>query len=216
MPRRYNLRKRDTAVKWIEDETLKEDESEEESEDEDYVPSETEEESEELVDEDEEETDLEEEEEEEEDNQKITIPIPKNGRVKIEIDNRPPMAYEEEEYDSGDEDEDSEEEEDGFLGYLMNKYVPKHKIRAGKDKKKDKEPKKEPTRVQSADRQGVKAARRLHNTVTLTPGAVKSATFDREYPGLTFDIKQKTGAGAQSVIGEGRMAIVWSDTRRTS
>ena len=53
-------------------------------------------------------------------------------------------------------------------------------------------------------------------TVTLTPGAVKSATFDREYPGLTFDIKQKTGAGAQSVLGEGRMAIVWSDTRRTS
>jgi len=141
MPRRYNLRKRDTAVKWIEDETLKEDESEEESEDEDYVPSETEEESEdeELVDEDEEESDLEEE-EEEEDNQKITIPIPKNGRVKIEIDNRPPMAYEEEEYDSDDEDDESEEEEDGFLGYLMNKYVPKHKIRARKDKKKDKEP----------------------------------------------------------------------------
>jgi ATP-dependent Lon protease len=129
-------------VKWIEDETLKEDESEEESEDEDYVPSETEEESEdeELVDEDEEEeSDLEEEEEEEEDNQKITIPIPKNGRVKIEIDNRPAVAYEEE-YESGDEEEESEEEEDGFLGYLMNKYVPKHKVRAGKDKKKDKEP----------------------------------------------------------------------------
>ena len=142
MPRRYNLRKRDTAVKWIEDETLKEDESEEESEDEDYVPSETEEESEdeELVDEDEEEeSDLEEEEEEEEDNQKITIPIPKNGRVKIEIDNRPAVAYEEE-YESDDEEEESEEEEDGFLGYLMNKYVPKHKVRAGKDKKKDKEP----------------------------------------------------------------------------
>ena len=134
MPRRYNLRKRDTAVKWIEDETLKEDESEEESEDEDYVPSETEEETddEEL----EEESDLE---EEEEDNQKITIPIPKNGRVKIEIDNRPAVAYEEE-YESDDEEEESEEEEDGFLGYLMNKYVPKHKVRAGKDKKKDKEP----------------------------------------------------------------------------
>ena len=38
MPRRYNLRKRDKNVKWIEDETLKDKEDESESEDEDYVP----------------------------------------------------------------------------------------------------------------------------------------------------------------------------------
>ena len=43
MPRRYNLRKRDKNVKWIEDETLKDKEEESESEDEDYEPeSETE------------------------------------------------------------------------------------------------------------------------------------------------------------------------------
>jgi ATP-dependent Lon protease len=136
MPRRYNLRKRDTAVKWIEDETLQEDETE--SEDEDYEPpSETEEESEE-----EELEESEDESEAEEEDQKISIPIPKAGRVKIEIDNRPRSKYEvsdgeEEEYDF-DDDEESEEN-DGFLGYLMNKYVPKHKIRVGKGKK-DKEP----------------------------------------------------------------------------
>jgi ATP-dependent Lon protease len=139
MPRRYNLRKRDTAVKWVEDETLKEEESE--SEDEDYEPSETEEESEdeELVEEEEESE--EESEEEEEEAQKITIPIPKHGKVKIEIDNRPTARYEEddseEEYE--EDDEESEEEDEGFIGYLMNKYVPKHKLRLGKDKKKDKE-----------------------------------------------------------------------------
>jgi hypothetical protein len=42
MPRRYNLRKRDPSVKWIEDDTLKETE---ESEDEDYYVPPTEEES---------------------------------------------------------------------------------------------------------------------------------------------------------------------------
>jgi len=141
MPRRYNLRKRDTAVKWVEDETLKEEESETESEDEDYEPpSETEEESEEEEEQVEEE---ESEEESEKDEQHITVPIPKNGKVKIEIDNRPQLKYhdsddEEEEYDF-DDDEESEKD-DGFLGYLMNKYVPRNKLRVGKEKKKDKEP----------------------------------------------------------------------------
>ncbi len=123
MPRRYNLRKRDTAVKWIEDETLQEEETE--SEDEDYEPpSETEEDT-------EEEEDVEEdsEEEDEEDQQTITIPIPKSGKVKIEIDNRPvSSAYDE------SEGEYEEEEDDGFLGYLMNKYVPSNKVRIGKGK----------------------------------------------------------------------------------
>ncbi len=140
MPRRYNLRKRDTSVKWIEDETLKETDSE--SEDEDYEPPTESEESEEvsLVDEDEEE---EEEEEEEEKPQMISIPISKHGRIKIEIDNRPVMSgYEtgDEEYDSDDEDDDEDEEEEeipksGFLGYLMNKYVPAHRLK--KKKKND-------------------------------------------------------------------------------
>ena len=65
MPRRYNLRKRDTAVKWIEDETLKEEETE--SEDEDYEPPRETEEDEEF------EEDSEEEEEEEEEEEKSRI-----------------------------------------------------------------------------------------------------------------------------------------------
>ena len=140
MPRRYNLRKRDTAVKWVEDETLKEDESETESEDEDYEPpSETEEES---LEESEEEDETESEAEVEE-KQHISIPIPKNGKVKIEIDNRPRSKYEvsdDEEESEFDADDESEEEDDGFLGYLMNKYVPSNKLRIGKGKKKDKDP----------------------------------------------------------------------------
>jgi ATP-dependent Lon protease len=130
MPRRYNLRKRDTAVKWIEDETLQEEETE--SEDEDYEPpSETEEES-------EEEEESAEEEEEEEEQQQITIPVPKTGFMRIEIDNRASSKHsvEEEEYDF---DDGEEEADDGFLGYLMNKYVPAHKVRVGKGKK-EKEP----------------------------------------------------------------------------
>ena len=135
MPRKYNLRKRDTTVKWIEDDTLKETESESESEDEDYEPPTEEEESEEesLVEEEEDDDD------EEEPQQSIRVPISKHGYVKIEIDNRPVRAdvidYSEE--DEDEEDEEEEEEADGFLGYLMNKYVPSRKLK--KQKKDDEE-----------------------------------------------------------------------------
>jgi ATP-dependent Lon protease len=136
MPRRYNLRKRDETVKWIEDDTLKETENDSESDDSTYVsPSESEE-SEEvsLVDEDEEE---EEEPEEEKEDRNIVIPMPKKGmRVKIEIANE--YDYDEdydEDYDGEDEGED---EQDGFLGYLLNKYVPGSRIRS--KQKKEKEP----------------------------------------------------------------------------
>ena len=140
MPRRYNLRKRDAAVKWIEDETLKEDESETESEDEDYEPpSESEEEVE------SEEGDESEEEEEVEDKQHISIPIPKNGKVKIEIDNRPRSKYEVSDSEEEEEfEEDEEDEDDGFLGYLMNKYAAPSKIRLGKSKKGKEDPEEAP------------------------------------------------------------------------
>ena len=132
MPRRYNLRKRDETVKWIEDDTLKETENDSESDDSTYVsPSESEE-SEEvsLVDEDEEE---EEEPEEEKEPRNIVIPMPKRGmRVKIEIANEYDDDYDED-YDG----EDEEDVQDGFLGYLLNKYVPGSRI--GKQKK-EKEP----------------------------------------------------------------------------
>jgi len=136
MPRRYNLRKRDTTVKWIEDDTLRETEDEDESEDEDYVPPE---ESEEDVDTSLEDEDEELEEESDDDDtppQTITVPIPKRGIMRIEIDNR---DYEDT-YQSDNEDEEEESEEaDGFLTYLMNKYVPASRVSKLKSKKKDSE-----------------------------------------------------------------------------
>ena len=123
MPRRYNLRKRDTSVKWIEDETLKEKEEDSESEDEDYEPPSEEDEDEDIEEEEEEED----EDMEEEKPQTISVPIPKNSRIKIEIDTRPSGSFEEEE-------EDMEEEEDEFMDYLVNKYVPSSKIKNGKKK----------------------------------------------------------------------------------
>jgi len=125
MPRRYNLRTRD--VKWVEDETLTKvtpEEEEDESEDEDYVPEEEEDES-----EDEEED----EESEPEAQQSISVPIPKNAKVTIQIDTRRGGYDDEDLLDDEDDEEDDEESlEDlrkggGFLGYLMNKYVPRGK-----------------------------------------------------------------------------------------
>jgi len=124
MPRRYNLRTRD--VKWVEDETLTKvtpEEEEDESEDEDYVPEESEEESEEEE---------EDEESEPEAQQSISVPIPKNAKVTIQIDTRRGGYDEEDLLDDEDEEDDEESLEDlrkggGFLGYLMNKYVPRGK-----------------------------------------------------------------------------------------
>ena len=132
MPRRYNFRKRDTTVKWIEDDTLKQPEEETESEDDDYEPPTEEEESEEvsLVDEDEEED---EEDDDDTPPQTIQVPISKYGRVKIEIDNRPTYSMDDADDEEEDEDEDGEVvPADGFLGYLMNKYVPSRRLKKGK------------------------------------------------------------------------------------
>jgi ATP-dependent Lon protease len=140
MPRRYNLRKRDKNVKWIEDETLKDKEDESESEDEDYEP-ESETEDDEEYEGDEEDEDEDEEEDEEEETKKpsstpqtIQIPLPKNGRIKIEIDTQP-------EYEPEYEPSDEEEVEDEFMDYLMNKYVPpQNKFRSRSIKKSKDEP----------------------------------------------------------------------------
>lgn len=143
MPRRYNFRKRDTSVKWIEDDTLKQPEDETESEDEDYEPPSEEEESEEvsLVDEEDEE-----EEETDDDSpatQTIQVPISKYGRVKIEIDNRPLYADEDEE-DGDDEEEEEDAPAGGFLGYLMNKYVPTRRLKKGKQEEEEEDAGEEP------------------------------------------------------------------------
>ncbi len=134
MPRRYNLRKRDTSVKWIEDETLKDQDDEDESEDEDYVPpSESEEDVDtSVVDEDEEMEEDDEDMDDEPPQQTITVPIPKNGVVKIEIDNRK-NDYAEDDFIEEEEDAD-DEGEDEFIDYIMNKYVPASKRRKSKPK----------------------------------------------------------------------------------
>jgi ATP-dependent Lon protease len=133
MPRRYNLRTRD--VKWVEDETLTKatpEEEEDESEDEDYVPEEEES-------EDESEDEEEDEESEPEAQQSISVPIPKNAKVTIQIDTRRGGYDDEDLLDDEDEEDDEESLEDlrkggGFLGYLMNKYVPRGKrAKPGKD-----------------------------------------------------------------------------------
>ena len=121
MPRRYNLRKRDTTVKWIEDETLQETESEDESYVDDEEVDVSEEEDEELV------TSEEEEEEEEEKPQMLTIPIPKRGIIKIEIDNR--EVYSEEEYEDEADDEEEAVAAGDFVQYLANKYIPSRKLK---------------------------------------------------------------------------------------
>lgn len=140
MPRKYNLRKRpESTVKWIEDDTLI-DKEDEESEDSDYeTPSESEEsEDVSLVDEDEDED----EEEPKEDNRTIQIPMPKKGtRIKIEIDDSG-NGYETDSEE--EEEEDEEDEEHGFIGYLMNKYVPMSKLRIGKKSKKEEKESDEP------------------------------------------------------------------------
>ena len=142
MPRRYNLRKRDPTVKWIEDDTLKEPDAEEsEEEDEDYVEEE------EVPEEDEDDDEEMEDEEDESEPEKtsIRVPILKNSRIRIEIDTRRDTdeGYEDDDFDEEDEDEEDEEEDlpkGGFLGYLMNKYVPSHRIKSKKSKKGEDEP----------------------------------------------------------------------------
>ena len=143
MPRRYNLRKRDPSVKWIEDDTLKPADEEESEEDEDYSPEEDVEE-EDVEDDEEMEDEEEEESEEEKPDPVIHVPLLKNSRIRIEIDNRPREDAYDEEDDFEEEDDLEEEEEDlpkgGFLGYLMNKYVPSHRIKKSKSKKDEDEP----------------------------------------------------------------------------
>jgi ATP-dependent Lon protease len=201
MPRRYNLRKRDSAVKWIEDETLKEEESETESEDEDYEPpSETEEEEE----SEEEEEEEEEEESDEEEAQKITIPIPKSGKVKIEIDNRPRSKYEvsdsEEENDYDFDDGESEDEDDGFLGYLMNKYVPSNKLRVGgKGKKKEKDDDEAPMELNDEEQEYYdelpkSKKKKLHKQMKKIEALVAEGDVPRKFRILELPIPDSTKA----------------------
>jgi ATP-dependent Lon protease len=143
MPRRYNLRRRNRDVKWIEDDTLKtKEEVESEEEDEDYEPeadsaSEAEEEEE---PEDETEDESEDEEEPPGKQQSITIPVSKHGFIKIEIDNRPVAAVVEDSEEDEDYEEEDEEDDgppDTFIDYIMNKYVPVGKLQKKSKKEKD-------------------------------------------------------------------------------
>jgi ATP-dependent Lon protease len=142
MPRhRYNLRSRPKDVKWVEDDTLIE--NDDDSEDEDYVPSEEEATTASEVEDDEDaEAEDEDEDEDEEDEeppkQSIQIPMPARGQtVQITIHGADELV------DLDDDEDEEDEEEDipkgGFLGYLMNKYVPSNKRTLGSKKGKDPE-----------------------------------------------------------------------------
>ena len=157
MPRRYNLRKRQETVKWIEDDTLK-DKDEGSEEDSDFESPEETEASEDIS--------LDEEDDDDGDDafeketgstavsgkKNIMVPMPKRGmRVTIQIEGegykQPPTELDEEseveeEFEEDEESEESEEEEEvmfkplgkkDFLNYLMNKYVPPSK--AGRNRK---------------------------------------------------------------------------------
>lgn len=121
MPRRYNLRNRDKSVKWVEDDTLKEVTDKEEEEDSDYEPP-TETESEEEDDFEDEEEDEEQLEDQLEDQQVI---LPKNAKISVQLHIHSMLGGA-----KGlriEEETDDEEEDDGFIEYLMSKYVKKGK-----------------------------------------------------------------------------------------
>lgn len=122
MPRRYNLRSRDKAVKWVEDDTLNE--TKEEEEDSEYEPEEDVEEDEEEI---EEETDDEEEDESDGEQQVV---LPKNAKISVQLHIHSIMGGKKglriEQEEDLDDEEDDDDEEDGFLGYLLKKYGKKN------------------------------------------------------------------------------------------
>ncbi len=133
---RYSLRKRDPRVQWIEDDTLKTEETEDDS---DYIPESEEEDS------ADDESFMEEDEAEyESDNEtKQTISIPKGADVSVKLHIHSFVgggASTRIVKDAESDEEEEEEEEEEFIDYLMNKYAPRSKIGGGKRKnKKDKE-----------------------------------------------------------------------------
>lgn len=132
---RYNLRKRQPGLKWLEDEALKDEEETSDEEDSDYEP---EEESEAEAEDTEEEEEDEESEDEEETSSNIIIPMPKKGvRVSIEIVN----GEMEDDYDDEDEEDGiildmtpGKSSGGGFLDYLAAKYGGKKKTKKDNDK----------------------------------------------------------------------------------
>ena len=123
MPRRYNLRARDSTVKWIEDDTLVETENETDEEDSDYEPPEDD------ISEDEDDVTLvdeDEEEDEDEEDEPQQVVLPKNAKVTVQLHIHSVIGggkglQIEQEMD------DEEEEEDEFMEYLMDKYVKNDK-----------------------------------------------------------------------------------------
>lgn len=133
MPRRYNLRKRDRSVKWIEDDTLPGDPDYKEEDDSDYNP------------EDDQDMELEDEELDESFDDESTesgeqaVIIPKNAKVSVQVHihstigtaSGKPIALE---VVNEDEEMDEESEDDEFIRYLKDKYVdPKNLKKLKKD-----------------------------------------------------------------------------------
>jgi ATP-dependent Lon protease len=145
-PKRYNLRKRNAPVVWVDDDTLKtkNEDIDSEEEDSDYVAPEESEEEDEDEEEEEEETEDEEENEEEEEQ---TLKLPKGAKVSVKLhihsfaNGKGPSRIDIEQEESEDE-ENSEEEEEEFIAHLMDKYVRPERGMVGhrrKNHKKEKE-----------------------------------------------------------------------------
>ncbi len=112
MPKRYNLRKKDRSVKWIEDDTLAGDPDYKEEDDADYNPEDEMD----MADENDESFD----DESMEDGEQAVI-IPKNAKVTVQVHIHTGAGKLEV---INDEDEaDDEEEEIDFIKYLEEKYV---------------------------------------------------------------------------------------------
>jgi ATP-dependent Lon protease len=142
-PKRYNLRKRNAPVVWVDDDTLKTKNEDIDSEDDsDYeAPEESEDES---GTESEDEDESEDESEAESDAEEQTLKLPKGAKVSVKLHihsfagGKGPSRV-----DIEDESEDEEEEEEEeFIAHLMDKYVRPERGMVGgrrKNHKKEKE-----------------------------------------------------------------------------
>ena len=135
-PNRYNLRKRNAPVVWVDDDTLKTktEDIDSEEEDSDYeAPEESEDES-------EEEDEDEEEDEESEEEEEQTLKLPKGAKVSVKLHihsfagGKGPSRI-----DIEGEESDSEEEEEEFIAHLMDKYVRPERGMVGSRRKHRKE-----------------------------------------------------------------------------
>lgn len=140
-PKRYNLRKRNAPVVWVDDETLKTKNEDTDEDDSDYeAPDESETESEAETDSEGEEED---EDKEESEAEEQTLKLPKGAKISVKLHihsfagGKGPSRIDIDTEES--DEENSEEEEDDFIDHLMDKYVRPERGMVGNRRKGRKE-----------------------------------------------------------------------------